>query len=71
MELEKGRVKWFSEEKGFGFIERSEGKDVFVYQTAITGTGRKVLQENDRVEFSVKQGLKGWKAENVTVIGDA
>lgn len=71
MELEKGRVKWFSEEKGFGFIERSQGKDVFVHQTAITGTGRTVLREKDRVEFCVKQGPKGWQAENVTVLDDA
>ena len=68
--MAKGRVKWFSDQKGYGFIETDEGKDVFVHQSAITGTGT-VLREKDRVEFCVKQGPKGWQAENVTVLDDA
>ena len=63
-----GRVKWFNDEKGFGFIERTDAEDVFVHHTAINATGRKTLHENDRVTFNVTQTQRGWQAENVTVI---
>ena len=65
---EKGRVKWFSDEKGFGFIAREKGEDVFVHQSAINMSGQKTLQENASVEFTVTQGKKGLQAEDVTVI---
>lgn len=68
MAVEKGRVKWFSEDKGFGFIERSQSEDVFVHHSAIVGTERKTLHENDQVEFTVTQDKKGLQAENVTVV---
>ena len=71
MSKETGRIKWFNEEKGFGFIERDQGEDVFVHHSAIVATGRKTLHENDRVEFTVTQGKKGLEAENVTVIESA
>lgn len=62
---EKGKVKWFSEAKGYGFIEREEGEDVFVHFTAIEGEGFKTLKEGQEVEFDVVQGTKGPQAENV------
>lgn len=65
---EKGRVKWFNDEKGFGFIERSSGDDVFVHQTAINAEGRRTLNDGDSVEFTVTQGKRGAQAEDVTVI---
>jgi CspA family cold shock protein len=65
---EKGTVKWFNNEKGFGFIEREQGGDVFVHFKAITGDGYRSLTEGQRVEFSVTQGQKGLQAEEVTVI---
>ena len=68
MATETGSVKWFNDEKGFGFIEREQGEDVFVHHNAINGEGRKSLREGDRVEFTVTQGKKGLQAENVTVI---
>ena len=68
MAVERGRVKWFSEDKGFGFIERNQGDDVFVHHSAIVTTGCKTLHENDRVEFTVTQGKKGLQAEDVTVV---
>ncbi|HFE48741.1 MAG TPA: cold shock domain-containing protein [Chromatiaceae bacterium] len=61
-----GTVKWFDEEKGYGFIEREGGKDVFVHHSAINGTGRKNLYEGQQVEMTVTQGQKGPQAENVT-----
>ncbi len=63
-----GTVKWFDEEKGYGFIEREGGKDVFVHHSAINGTGRKNLYEGQQVEMTVTQGQKGPQAENVTPI---
>lgn len=63
-----GRVKWFNDQKGFGFIEREGGQDVFVHHNAINGTGRRTLREGDKVEFTVAQGAKGPQAEDVTVI---
>ncbi len=62
-----GTVKWFNNEKGFGFIApENGGKDVFVHHTAIQGTGYKSLNEGDRVQFDVTQGPKGDQASNVT-----
>ena len=61
-----GTVKWFSNEKGYGFIEREEGEDVFVHFSAITMEGYKSLTEGQRVEFDVVQGTKGLQAANVT-----
>ncbi|MCB5225738.1 cold-shock protein [Alishewanella sp. 16-MA] len=68
-QLISGTVKWFNEDKGFGFIEREGGKDVFVHFRAINGTGRKTLVEGQQVTFIVTEGQKGPQAENVTVIG--
>ncbi len=63
-----GRVKWFDEKKGFGFIERQDGNDVFVHFRAITSPGFKTLAEGQEVEFEVEQGQKGPQAVNVTVL---
>ena len=60
-----GTVKWFNEKKGFGFIEREGGDDVFVHHSAIQGDGFKTLQEGQKVTFEVTQGQKGPQAENV------
>lgn len=66
---EKGTVKWFNDQKGFGFIAPESGsKDVFVHQSAITAAGFRSLSEGDRVEFSIEQGLKGPSAANVQKI---
>ncbi len=66
-----GSVKWFNNEKGFGFITRGDGqKDCFVHHSAIQGSGYKSLNEGDKVEFDVVQGQKGPAAENVTKIQD-
>ena len=64
--MAKGKVKWFNEQKGFGFIEQEGGTDVFVHYSSIKGDGFKTLAEGDEVEFEVTQGPKGPKAENVT-----
>ena len=63
--MEEGVVKWFSDQKGFGFIERSGDSDVFVHHSAITGSGFKTLDEGDSVTFDVEQGPKGASAKNV------
>lgn len=60
-----GKVKWFNESKGFGFIEQDNGKDVFVHFSAIQGSGFKTLTEGQRVSFEVTQGQKGPQASNV------
>jgi CspA family cold shock protein len=62
----EGTVKWFNDEKGFGFIEQEGGKDVFVHFSAINGSGRKTLHEGQKVTMNVTQGQKGPQAENVT-----
>jgi cold shock protein len=73
----KGTVKWFNKDKGYGFIEADENipgsakrgnNDVFVHYTAIQADGFRNLNENQRVEFEIVQGAKGWQAENVVVI---
>ncbi len=61
----EGKVKWFNDEKGFGFIEQEGGKDVFVHFSAINGSGRKTLKEGQRVTMEVTTGQKGPQAENV------
>jgi CspA family cold shock protein len=66
--MTKGRVKWFNEQKGYGFIEQDGGEDVFVHFSAIQGQGFRTLAENDRVEFEVVEGPKGKQAANVTRI---
>jgi CspA family cold shock protein len=66
--MEKGTVKWFNGAKGFGFIQRTSGEDVFVHFRAITGTGYKNLNEGDQVEFEVEKGPKGLQASNVSVV---
>ncbi len=66
-----GKVKWFNNSKGFGFIGRQDGPDVFVHYTGINGDGYKSLQEGDYVEFEIVQGSKGPQAENVTRIEGA
>ncbi len=65
---EKGTVKWFNGSKGFGFITRASGEDVFVHFKAIQGDGYKTLNENDAVEFTVTTGPKGLQAEDVVKI---
>ncbi|MFB3786519.1 MAG: cold-shock protein [bacterium] len=60
-----GRVKWFNEQKGYGFIEQENGKDVFVHHTGIKGEGFKNLHEGQSVQFDIEQGEKGPKAVNV------
>jgi CspA family cold shock protein len=63
---EQGVVKWFNASKGYGFIQRQSGEDVFVHFSAIQMDGYKTLNEGQMVEFEVKQGPKGYQAENVT-----
>ena len=63
--MEKGTVKWFNDAKGFGFITREQGPDVFVHHTAIQADGFRSLSEGDQVEFEVTQGQTGLQASNV------
>lgn len=65
---EKGTVKWFNAAKGFGFIQRETGEDVFVHFSAIEASGYRSLDEGARVEFEVTRGPKGLQASNVTAI---
>ena len=64
----EGKVKWFNERKGFGFIEQDGGKDLFVHHTAITGEGFRTLSEGQRVRFEIEETPKGPKATNVQII---
>jgi CspA family cold shock protein len=64
----KGTVKWFNDKKGFGFLSREDGDDVFVHFTNIQGEGFKTLREGDAVEFEVQDGAKGPQAVNVRAI---
>jgi cold shock protein len=63
--MEQGTVKWFNDAKGYGFITRQNGEDVFVHFSAIQGKGFRSLQEGQAVQFEVTKGPKGWQAENV------
>lgn len=65
---EQGTVKWFNGSKGYGFIERDSGEDVFVHYSAILGDGFRNLEEGQRVEFTVTQGEKGPQAQDVTML---
>ena len=67
-ERETGTVKWFNDAKGYGFISRDAGGDVFVHYSAIDGEGFRTLREDQRVEFAVKQGPKGLQATNVRAL---
>ena len=67
-ERETGTVKWFNNGKGYGFISRDEGEDVFVHYSSVEGGGFRSLSEGQRVEFTVEQGTKGPQAVNVTTI---
>jgi CspA family cold shock protein len=61
--METGTVKWFNDAKGFGFLSRENGEDVFVHHTAIQSNGFRSLQEGQKVQFNVTKGPKGWQAE--------
>lgn len=65
----QGKVKWFNQEKGYGFIHVEEGKDIFVHYSAIQQEGFKTLKEGDTVEFDIVEGQKGPQAANVVKIG--
>jgi CspA family cold shock protein len=66
--MANGTVKWFSDKKGYGFIEQEDGPDVFVHHSGINGTGFKSLREGQEVTFDIEQGPKGLAAINVTVV---
>ena len=67
--MAQGKVKWFNDAKGFGFVQQDGGPDVFVHYSAIAADGFRTLAEGDRVEFEVKEGPKGLQAANVRKIG--
>lgn len=64
-----GTVKWFSSQKGYGFISQENGPDVFVHQSSVQGEGSKSLEENQKVEFEITEGPKGPQAANVRSVG--
>lgn len=64
-----GTVKWFNNERGYGFLGRADGPDVFVHYSAIVGDGYRMLREGDSVEFEIVQGQKGLQAANVKKLG--
>jgi len=66
--MAKGKVKWFNSQKGYGFIEMENGKDIFVHYNAIQGHGFKSLDEGEQVEFDIRQSPKGEQAENVVKV---
>ncbi|MBI5971666.1 cold-shock protein [Staphylococcus devriesei] len=66
--MNNGTVKWFNAEKGFGFIEREDGNDVFVHFSGIAGEGYKSLEEGQKVEFEITEGQRGEQATNVVVM---
>lgn len=66
--MARGTVKWFSNQKGYGFISTAEGKDIFVHHTAIQSDGYRTLEEGQAVEFEVTQGAKGEQATNVVKV---
>jgi cold shock protein len=66
--MEQGTVKWFNDAKGYGFISRQNGEDVFVHYSAIQNEGFRSLKEGQAVQFNVVKGPKGWQAENVTAV---
>ena len=68
MEKEQGTVKWFNASKGYGFIQRENGEDVFVHYSAIASSGYRTLDEGAAVEFVVKKGPKGLQAEDVSIV---
>lgn len=67
--MEKGTVKWFNNAKGYGFIKRETGEDLFVHFKSIVGDGYKTLKEGEMVQFEVEQGTKGLQAINVSKVG--
>ena len=69
-ENETGVVKWFDPQKGYGFIERDQGGDVFVHYSDINGVGYRSLYDGQRVEFTVTEGMRGLKAEQVSAISE-
>lgn len=71
MAINSGTVKWFNEAKGYGFIKREDGPDLFVHYTNIAGSGFRTLKEDDQVEFEVSEGPKGLQAINVSKIDPA
>ena len=68
MQMEQGTVKWFNDAKGFGFLSRPDGEDVFVHFSAIESSGFRSLREGQAVQFNAVKGAKGWQAENVQVL---
>lgn len=66
--MEKGTVKWFNSEKGYGFIAMENGKDIFVHYSAINAEGHKSLEQGQKVSFDIVEGNRGQQASNVTVL---